>query len=234
METNMQINWKKITSYLLIVTGLFLFFANSAEAKECHTVYGGGEVCESGNLSLDKKVYNPEAEAYWNNIDSADYTFSPGEEVKFSLRIKNISDIKVDEANINDDFDRLDDYMVYVSSDKGDYRAEVTDYKIKFGFGGLDPDEEATVYFVARFKEAGELPVGTTCITNAAHAYSHADDVGDSDYASFCVATSSGKIVTKSTPATGFNLSLVLTLEALGFAALALVAWKKAGAISKS
>ncbi len=222
---------KKIISYLLIVTGFFLFFTNLASAKECHTVYGGGEVCETGDLSLDKKVFNPKADAYWDNIDAKDYIFAPGEEVKFKLRVKNISDIKVDSVRINDDFDRLDDYMIYVSSDKGDYRAEATDNKIKFGLGGLDPDESVTVYFIARFKNAGELPVGTTCLTNAAHVYSHSDDVSDSDYASFCVATESGKIVSKSTPATGFDLSTILVFEALAFAGLGSIAWRKARAI---
>jgi len=229
----MKTNMKKIISYLLIVTGLLLFFSNLVSAKECHTVYGGGEVCETGDLSLDKKVFNPEANEYWDNIDAKDYTFTPGQEVKFSLRVKNISDIKVDSVNINDDFDRLDDYMVYVSSERGDYRAEATDHKIKFGLGGLNPDETVTVYFVARFKNAGELPVGTTCLTNAAHVYSHIDSVSDSDYASFCVATESGKIVSKSTPATGFNLSTILVVEALAFAGLGGLALKKAKSMVK-
>lgn len=226
-------NMKKIVSYLLIITGFFLFFANLANAKECRTIYGGGEVCETGDLSLDKKVFNPKANEYWDNIDSKDYVFAEGEEVKFSLRIKNISNIKVDSASINDDFDRLDDYMVYVSSDKGDYRAAVTDYKVKFAFGGLNPGEEVTVYFVSRFKNAGELPVGTTCITNAAHAYSHIDAASDSDYASFCVKTENGKIITKSTPATGFDLSNILVLEALAFAGIGSIAWVKAKSLAK-
>ncbi len=229
----MKTNMKKIVSYLLILTGFFLFFANVANAKECQTVYGGGEVCETGELSLDKKVFNPKTNEYWDNIDSKDYTFAPNEEVKFSLRIKNISNIKVDSARINDDFDRLDDYMVFVSSDKGDYRAEVTDHKVKFEFGGLEPGAEATVYFVARFKLEDKLPVGTTCLTNAAHAYSHVDAVSDSDYATFCVKTDNGKIVTKSTPATGLNLGTILGLEALAFAGLGSIAWRKAKLIIK-
>jgi hypothetical protein len=234
MKTNMKkTNIKKFVSYLLIATGFFLFFANVADAKECRTVYGGGEVCETGDLSIDKKVFNPKANEYWDNIDSKDYTFAPSEEVKFSLHIKNISNIKVDSARINDDFDRLDDYMVYVSSEKGDYRAEVTHYKVKFDFGGLNPGEEATVYFVARFKKEGELPVGTTCVTNSASAYSHDDATSDSDFATFCVKANNGKIVTGTTPATGFDLSNILVVEALAFAGLGSIAWKKAKSISK-
>lgn len=229
----MKKNMKKIASYFLIISGLFFFFVNMANAKECHTVYGGGEVCETGDLSIDKKVFNPKANEYWDNIDSKDYTFAPGEEVKFSLRIKNISNVKVDTARINEDFDRIDDYTVYVSSEKGDYRAEATHYKVKFDFGGLNPGEEATVYFVARFKNEGELPVGTTCLTNSASAYSHEDATSDSDSASFCVKTNNGKIIVKSTPATGFDLSTFLAIEALVFAGLGSIAWKKANSILK-
>jgi len=229
----MKINMKKTISYLLIVTGFFLFFVNLVSAKECHTVYGGGEVCETGDLSSNKQVFNPEANQYWDNIDAKDYTFAPGEEVKFKLRVKNTSDVRVDSVNINDDFDRLDDYMVYVSSDRGDYRAAVTDNKVKFGLGGLNKDEEVTVYFVARFKAENELPVGTTCITNAAHVYSHTDNLSDSDYATFCVKADHGKIVTKSTPSTGFDLTSILVVEALAFAGLGSIAFVKAKSIVK-
>lgn len=230
----MSINLHKLLSYFLIVVGFALFFVNVASAKECRTVYGSygsygeEEYCETGELKLDKKVFNPDKNEYWDNIAAKDYTFAPEQEVKFSLRIKNTSDVKVDGVRLNDDFDRLDDYMVFVSSDKGDYRAEVTDHKVKFDFGGLDPDQEVTVYFVARFKKADELPAGTTCITNAAHVYSHEDSLSDSDYAEFCVKNETGKIVTGKTPETGFDLQSILSLQAGTFAILGLVAWRKA------
>jgi len=224
---------KKIISYLLIATGFLLFFANLASAKECRTVYGGGEVCETGSISLDKKVFNPKAEQYWDNIAASSYAFSPEEEVKFSLRIKNISDIKVDSVRLDDDFARLIDYMVYVSSDKGDYEVEVKDNVIKFKFGDLDGKEELTVYFTARFKDVGELPVGTTCITNVARAYSDEDNLSDTDYASFCVKTDEAKIVTEVTPDTGFDLSTILALEAMALAGLGAFALTKSKKISK-
>jgi hypothetical protein len=224
----MKMNLKKTISYLLIAAGFLVYFINLAQAAECHTVYGGGEVCETGDLSLDKKVYNPEAKAYWDNIAASDYTFSVGEEVKFSLRVKNISDVKVDSVRINDDFDRLDEYMVFVSSERGDYRAAVTDHKVKFELGGLNPDEEVTVYFIARFKAEGELPAGTTCLTNAAHAYSHPDNVSDSDYAEFCVKTEAGKIITTKTPDTGLDLQSILLLQGAGFVTLSAYAIRRA------
>ncbi|NMA29733.1 MAG: hypothetical protein GX943_01560, partial [Candidatus Pacebacteria bacterium] len=195
---------KKIISYLLIATGLFLFAVNVVNARECHTVYGGGEVCENGDLTLDKKVFNPEANEYWDNIAADSYTFSPEQEVKFSLRIKNITDVETDGVRLVDDFARLVDYMFYLAADGKEYPVDFRDNELKFIFDDVDADEEITVYFTARFKGQDELPVGTTCITNKAKVYSREDDVSDSDYASFCVKTDEGKIITEKTPDTGF------------------------------
>ena len=232
-NTNKKFNLKKAISWLMIVSGLVLLFTKPASAEECHTVYGGGEVCETGELSLDKKVLNPETGEYWDNIGSQEYTFSPNEEITFKLKVKNISDVEVDNVHINDYFAELEDYLIYVSSEEGDYRPVENDGKIKFDLGDLDEDETITVYFTSKVKAADEIPVGTTCLTNKAKAYSHVDDWSDTDYASFCIATDSGKIITDSTPDTGVNLSLVFGLEALFFLSLGVFALNKAKKMSK-
>lgn len=224
---------KKIISYLLIATGLFLLAVNVVNARECHTVYGGGEVCENGDLTLDKKVFNPEANEYWDNIAADSYTFSPLQEVKFSLRIKNITDVETDGVRLVDDFARLVDYMFYLAADGKEYPVDFRDNELKFIFDDVDADEEITVYFTARFKGQDELPVGTTCITNKAKVYSREDDVSDSDYASFCVKTDEGKIITEKTPDTGFDLSTILAIEAVALAGLGAFALSKAKKISK-
>ena len=224
---------KKLISYLLIVTGFLLLAINIANAKECHTVYGGGEVCETGDITLDKKVFNPEANEYWDNIAASSYSFLPDQEVQFSLHIKNISDIKIDEVRLDDDFARLFDYMTFVSSDNGDYRGEATENQIKFEFDNLEAGEAVTVYFTARLKAEGELPIGTTCITNFAKVYSYEDVTSDTNYASFCVKTDEGKIITEETPDTGFDLTNLLALEAMALAGLGAFALTKAKKISK-
>lgn len=237
-----QLNWKKVISFCLVAFGMVLLFAHRASAKECQSVYGGGQVCETGDLTLNKKVYNPATKSYVDNIESNvksnndAYIFKPGEEVKFSLTIKNISDIKVDNARINDDFDKLDEYLDFVSSDdnQGDYRQGETDWKVKFDkFGSMDKDSEKTVYFTARVKAADKLPVGVTCLTNIAHAYSHDDVTSDTDSAEFCIGTDSGKIVTVKTPDTGINIASILGLEAAALTAVGVTALRKAKKLSK-
>lgn len=224
---------KKIISYLLIITGFFLLAINVADARECHTIYGGGEVCENGDMSLDKKIWNPETNEYWDNIAADSYTFSPEQEVKFRLRIKNITDVETDGVRLVDDFARLVDYMFYLGADGKEYPVEFKDNELKFIFDDVAADEEITVYFTARFKGKDELPVGTTCITNKAKVYSREDDISDSDYATFCVKTDGVAVITESTPATGFDLSSILALEALAAAGLGVIALGKAKKISK-
>ncbi len=224
---------KKIISSLLLATAFLLVTFNVASARDCHTVYGGGEVCENGDLSLDKKIFNPKANEYWDNIAASSYTFAPEQEVKFRLRIKNVSDVKTNKVRLIDDFARLVDYMFYLGADGKEYPVEFKDNELKFIIDTVDPDEEITVYFTARFKGKNELPAGTTCITNKAKVYSRPDDVSDSDYASFCVKSDGAAIITESTPDTGFDLSTVLILEAVALAGVGAFALGKSKKFSK-
>ena len=77
------------------------------------------------------------------------------------------------------------------------------------------------------------MPVGTTCITNVARAYSDEDNLSDTDYASFCVKTDEAEIITEVTPDTGFNPGSFLALEAMAFASVGALALIKAKKISK-
>ena len=109
----------------------------------------------------------------------------------------------------------------------------MTDNTIKFIIGDLDSQEELTVYFIARFRAASELPVGTTCLTNVARAYSDEDNLSDTDYASFCVVKDGTEIITEVTPDTGFDLTTILVIQALALAGLGIFALNKSKRITK-
>lgn len=51
-KNNKHLNLKKTLSVLLLLAGLVLLFTSRVDAKECHSVYGGGEVCERVFLRL--------------------------------------------------------------------------------------------------------------------------------------------------------------------------------------
>lgn len=230
----MKKTWlKRIFSLFLIIAGLFLL-TQTVDARECHSVYGGGEICENGDLSLDKKVFNPKANEYWDNIANSSYTFSPGEEIKFSLRVKNISDTEVTEAKLKDAFYNLSEYLEIISiSNDGVWPSDETENMIRWSFGNLAEDEEVTVYFTAKVKAAEQIPAGTTCLTNTATAYSHVDDESNSDSASFCIAKPSGEILGESSPETGFDPSWALFFEGVALVGLAGLALSKARTIKK-
>jgi hypothetical protein len=81
---------KKIFEFLS-ASLLMLFLAVSPiKARECHSVYGGGEVCEYGEISLDKEVWNPK-KMNIGIIDSNDYTLLLPK-LNLELKIKNTDD----------------------------------------------------------------------------------------------------------------------------------------------
>ncbi len=217
---------KKIFEFLS-ASLLMLFLAVSPiKARECHSVYGGGEVCEYGEISLDKEVWNPEENEYWDNIDSNDYTFAPNQEVKFRIKIKNTDDeIKVSDSKIKD---FLPDYLDFVSAEAGSDETDwdSDDREIKYYTGSLEEDETETVYLTVKVKSSGEIPEGVTCLKNKATGYSNQDDESDSDYASFCISRDGkSKVLGTTYPTTGSNANLILGLEGLGFLSLGTGYW---------
>lgn len=208
---------KTILTSLALIFGLIM--PNIAMARECHTVYGGGEVCENGDLSLDKEIWNPEEDEYWDNVDSSDYIFPAGAELKFRIKIKNIDDVTVTSSKIKD---YLPSYVEYVSASVGndDVSYDVDDDMIKYNTGSLGDNETKIVYLIARVKDSNEIPEGITCLKNKAVGYSDDDDESDTDYASFCIGKeSSGTVLGTTAPDTGSN-SLILWGEMVGFVSL--------------
>jgi uncharacterized repeat protein (TIGR01451 family) len=212
---------KHITNKLVTIIGIVMTLnslnAANALAKECRSVYGGGEVCDKGSIDVDKKVWNPEKNEYWDNIDSSDYTFKPGDEVKFEIKTKNVTDIKLNDITIRD---IMPDYLEYVSSsDEGKFYQPKT---VEFKPGDLDDQKTVTRSVTVRVKNSKDVPVGTTCLTNKAEAYASTDDSSDSDTATFCVKNGEGekRVLGVTYPETGPSLPMALALEVIGFATL--------------
>ena len=204
------------------IFGLLLSLAlvSPVMAKKCHTVYGGGEVCETCRIRIDKEIWNPAENAYWDNIDSNDYTFKAGEEVKFKMVVKNISDFRVDNIKVEDS---LPDYLVFSSSktDSGhnlEYRSD-GHYVIYF-LGGLDKNEEELIELRVKVKNENDIPVGISPLTNKAKVYSD-DQCSDTDYVNMAISRE-GKapVLGAKAPETGSN-SMILMAQGIGFLVMA-------------
>ena len=73
----------------LIFTCVFLRPSDAHAAVRCESQYGGGEVCtRTGELQVDKKVWNVNSNSFVDNMGLSDHVFVAGEEVTFKLKVK--------------------------------------------------------------------------------------------------------------------------------------------------
>lgn len=206
---------------LIVSFLLFFILVNPVMARSCHTVYGGGEVCESCNLIVDKEIWNPTKNEYWDNIDSSYYTFKAGEEIKFKIMIKNTSDIKVNNVEIKE---YLPSYLDYVSAsiaeDGHSYEWRSNERYVLYFMGSLDPDQTKTAYVTVRVKGENDIPVGISTLTNKAYGYS-SNECSDTNYANFAIKREGkGTVLGTTSPETGNN-NLILMIEGMGFILMA-------------
>ena len=176
---------KKLLTLMVVASLTTTLSTQPVQAQECHTQYGGGEVCDDGNVSLDKVVWQDKdnqgntVDAWKDNIDSSDYRFSPGEEVRFELRVKNTGDVKLKRITVRD---ILPSYLEYVSGGEYYDSSRTVEWKVY----DLEAGDEVTKSFTARFVSESHLDTGVTCVTNKGEAYVRDGD-SDTDTALVCV-----------------------------------------------
>ena len=205
---------KIITKFFLstAVLAAFLFTSSKAALADCHSVYGGGEVCESHEFNINKVVWNPNVSQWWDNIGSGDYTFKAGNEVKFELRIKNTGDTHIDHLTVRD---VLPSYISWVSG--GTYF--ISTRTAEFGIDDLDAGETKTVALFAKVNNSSDIPSGTTCVVNKGEVFK--DDTRDTDTSTFCMKKGEGKVLGVTTlPSTGVNFPVTLVIELSALAAM--------------
>jgi len=192
-----------------IATLLLTLTSTNVMAKECHSVYGGGEVCEYGDLSIDKQVLNPDKGEYWDNIDSSDYVFGPDQEITFKIRVKNISDVRLDNVLVRD---YMTNYLKFVRANNANWLSDQG--KAEWGIGDLEPGESQTVYITFKTFTKDNLPSEITCETNTADVEK---DNGNrkSDSSSFCISKTTTKplVLGAKMPDTGVDMPTMIALE---------------------
>ena len=127
-----------------------LVLANPVSAQYgCPNAYGG-EVCPTGDVTIDKKVQNPQSFVFVDNLGSSDARFGVGQEVTFRLTVKNVSDVLIDKVDV---FDFLPVELEYVSG-PGTY--DVNTREVRFSVEQLSPN--ASRDFEVKAKVAQNLP----------------------------------------------------------------------------
>ncbi|MDP3998204.1 MAG: hypothetical protein Q8P89_01125 [bacterium] len=199
-------------SFLL---GVLLFVgAQSVSATvRCETQYGGGQVCvRTGQLQIDKEVFDPQENKFVDNLGLTSHKFSPGDEVVFKLMIKNVGDATFDKVSVNDTFPSL---------------LERTSGDLSFEIGDLTPGETEEREIKAKVVSSSQFPEDktTVCVVNSAEVRS--GDEHDADTSQVCVERKVlGAVVQPATGPQDWLFILTLLLEA-GIAGILLKKFSK-------
>lgn len=188
---------------LLAITATMSVNSYALASTECHTQYGGGEVCEDkdAKLKVDKKIYNPKSGDWENNISRKDgsypYVFEDEETIKFKIVVENTGEVEIRDIRLTDVMPSIIEYKSGDGDEDGD--------KVKFDKFDLEPGEEKSFEFKAKVEWNGIKPKDDDyiCVSNVAKAKGERKDNGDdesnADYANFCVEVN-GKVLGKESP----------------------------------
>jgi uncharacterized repeat protein (TIGR01451 family) len=97
-----------IMKKLFISTLLLTVLSLTSPAKiladsSCQTIYGGGQTCtNSGNISINKTVANPNTNQYVDNLTMNDAHYKPGDTLWFKLDVKNTGNTKISKVEVKD------------------------------------------------------------------------------------------------------------------------------------
>lgn len=141
-------------------------------AVRCETYYEG-EVCvRTGELQIDKEVWDVEDGLFVDNMGLTDYKYATGEEFTFKLKIKNVGDETFAKVYVKD---TLPEYLELIS---GDLEFEIDDLTV-----GETEERE----FKVRVVSADKFPSDKTtiCVVNTAETWS--GDEKDKDTSQVCL-----------------------------------------------
>ena len=178
-----------------IVTALSLVVASAAAvspvsaAVRCETQYGGGQVCvTTGNLQINKEVFDPKENKFVDNLGINDRRFAPGEEVTFRLKIKNVGDATFSKVNVSDSLPSM---------------LELTSGSLNFDLDNLTVGKTEEREFKARVVSSDKFPndKNLVCVVNSAEAKS--GDQSDRDTAQLCLEKKVAAPAPKALPPTG-------------------------------
>lgn len=202
---------KKLFSFSLAAIAIFVLAKPSLAAERCETQYGGGETCvRTGELQIDKEIYDPEHKGFVDNMGPDDYLFKSAEEITFKLKIKNVGDDTLSDVDVKD---VLPSYLFFSGGS--------TD---SFHIDDLNPGETEEKEIKATVVAESQLPSDKSliCDFNTAEAKS-GDDEHDKDTAKFCFGKKVLGITTLPKTGSPFIIPALIISSLSGLAGFALV-----------
>lgn len=179
---------KKLYSFsvtLLALSSVYLILASPTMAQYGQFV----QPTPAQTILIDKMVAKPYTPTkggvvntqYVDNLTPSDPRFSPGQEVMFKLRVKNTSNVTLNNVTVKD-------YVpAYMEPVEGPGTYDSTSRIIMFDAGSFAPNEEKTYYVKMQLYSQDKMPAnkGLFCLTNKGQVYN--GYASDDDSAQFCV-----------------------------------------------
>jgi uncharacterized repeat protein (TIGR01451 family) len=200
---------KKIALFLGIALIVFANTSVSADQYGCGGQYGSD--CTSNNsILLDKTVGKPVSTKggttveYVDNLSSSDYSFKPGENVFFQLKVKNTSNVVLNNVTVKDTLPS------YLNALEGPGSYDSVNKVITIDVGSLQVNEEKiyTLKTVVVAQSAMPSDKNLVCMVNRAIATS--GNTSDEDTSQLCAQKQVVNVV--NVPSTGPEMNLAIML----------------------
>ncbi|MBI4028912.1 MAG: DUF11 domain-containing protein [Candidatus Blackburnbacteria bacterium] len=211
---------KKLTVAAISAATTLTLSANPALADvSCVAQYGApyGQVCVSvGKLQVNKEVFNPNPKVnkFVDNItldETTKYNFSPREDVKFRITIKNVGDNTLNNIQVTD---TLPSFLEQIAGEPYSFQIDT----LKVG-DSLQKEVKARVVDVSR------LPSDKTVVCEVNTVVAQSGNEVDRDTAQVCAERKAAKELPKA--GAEYAIAILFSSGLLGFVGNKLVRTKK-------
>ena len=204
----------------MILASIFTIVSPAFADTNCQPVYGGGQTCTTGVITIEKDVVNPQTNNDVHDLGVSDPQFRPGQNVVFHITVRNTGSATISSATVKDTFPQ---YLNFLNGPGNfDGNAKVLTFQV----GNLGPNQSQTFTVMGTVVPASQLPANqSTCVINQASVSTN-DNQFAQDSSQFCIQTASvltpvptyaqPQVVTS--PATGASGILLSLLFPRGFA----------------
>jgi uncharacterized repeat protein (TIGR01451 family) len=188
LATNQQSKQRIFINLITITLGLSLLsyvFPAPILADtnpNCQPIFGGGATCvQANNLSIDKKILNPQTGALVDNLNADTYEFVPGQIISFQIALKNTSGNTLSNITLKDIFPNK-----YLNFYSGPGKFDTNTKTMNLSIDSLNKDETKTYTIRATIADQQQFTDNQTiCLSNQAQAIQ--GNQTSEDTTQFCV-----------------------------------------------
>lgn len=149
---------------LVTASSKLVWAASEENTASCQPIYGGGETCvQTGNITINKTIQNPQTLQYVDNLGTDDSKYAPGQLVHFKIIVKNKSNASIKNIVVKD---RLPQYVdcAYGGTGQCDSATKI----INLIIDNLNANETKTFTIVGIIASKSQLPENkeTICLIN--------------------------------------------------------------------